>query len=171
MLQELVKGGHLQNNLELAKKILDTMNEFREKERHKRIIQFQEKEKERNKKNQNNINDNNNNIIDKINNIAIDYKDRNILLTKEDFIEKVDLLIAPHIKKGSYISYQRYINTMFYLEYEDCYRDLRKSINIFQSLNKSVNEMDKKELYKLSKNYSDIYFYLKQCIRVLHNQG
>ena len=161
MLQELVKGGHLQNNLELAKKILDTMNEFREKERHKIIIQFQEKEKERNKKNQNNINDNNNNIIDKINNIAIDYKDRNILLTKEDFIEKVDLLIAPHIKKGSYISYQRYINTMFYLEYEDCYRDLRKSINIFQSLNKSVNEMDKKELYKLSKNYSDIYFYLK----------
>ena len=161
MLQELVKGGHLQNNLDLAKKLLDTMNEFSEKERHKRIIQFQEKEKKRNKKNQNNINDNNSNINDKINNIAIDYKDRNILLTKEDFIEKVDLLIAPHIKKGSYISYQRYINTMFYLEYEDCYRDLRKSINIFQSLNKSVNEMDKKELYKLSKNYSDIYFYLK----------
>ena len=161
MLQELVQGGHLQNNLELSKKILDVMNEFREKERHKRINQFQEKEKERNKKNQNYINGNINILFDKINNIPIDYKDRNIQLTKEDFIEKADLLISPHIKKGPYISYQRYINTMFYLEYEDCYRDLKKSINIFQLMKKSINEMDKKELYKLSKNYSDIYFYLK----------
>ena len=161
MLQELIQGGQLQNNLELAKKILDIMNEFRVKERHKRISQYQEKEKERSKINQNKINDNSNSIYDKINSIPIDYKDRNIQLTKEDFIEKSDPLIAPHIKKGSYISYQRYINTMFYLEYEDCYRDLRKTINIFQSMKKSINEMDKKELYKLSKNYSDIYFYLK----------
>ena len=161
MIQELIKCGQLQSNLELSKKILDIMNEFREKEKHKRISQFQEKEKERNKIVQNRINDNNSNITDKINNIPIEYKNRNIQLTKEDFIEKTDLLIAPHIKVGSYISYQRYINTMFYLEYEDCYRDLRKTVNIFQSMKKSINEMDKKDLYKLSKTYSDIYFYLK----------
>ena len=50
---------------------------------------------------------------------------------------------------------------MFYLEYEDCYRDLKKNINIFQSMNKSINEMDKRELQKLSRTYSDLYFYLK----------
>ena len=155
MLQELIRADQIQNNLEIALKILDIMNDFKEKERHKRMNQFQEKEKERNK-----ISENNNNINNKINEIPIDYKEKNIQLTKEDFIEKGEPLIAPHLKVGPYISYERYINTMFYLEYEDCYRDLRKSINIFQSLNKSINEMDKNELYKLSKKYSDLYFYL-----------
>ena len=156
MLKELINSDQLQNNLEIAIKILDIMNEFKEKEKHKTMNQFQEKEKERNKMDQNKINDNNN----KINDIPIDYKEKNIQLTKEDFIEKGDPIIAPHLKFGSYISYERYINTMFYLEYEDCYRDLRKTINIFQSLNKSVNEMNQKELYNLSKKYSDLYFYL-----------
>ena len=156
MLKELINSDQLQNNLEIAIKILDIMNEFKEKEKHKTMNQFQEKEKERNKMDQNKINDNNN----KINDIPIDYKEKNIQLTKEDFNEKGDPLIAPHLKAGPYISYERYINTMFYLEYEDCYRDLRKTINIFQSLNKSVNEMNQKELYNLSKKYSDLYFYL-----------
>jgi hypothetical protein len=158
ILQELISADQIQNNLEIALKILDIMNDFKEKEKHKRMNQFQEKEKERNKINQNKINDNN--INNKINEIPIDYKEKNIQLTKEDFIEKGEPLIAPHLKFGPYISYERYINTMFYLEYEDCYRDLRKTINIFQSLNKSINEMEKDELYKLSKKYSDLYFYL-----------
>ena len=160
ILKELISADQIQNNLEIALKILDIMNDFKEKEKHKRMNQFQEKEKERNKMNQNKINENNNNINNKINEIPIDYKEKNIQLTKEDFIEKGEPLIAPHLKVGPYISYERYINTMFYLEYEDCYRDLRKSINIIQSLNKSINEMDKNELYKLSKKYSDLYFYL-----------
>ena len=54
---------------------------------------------------------------------------------------------------------------MFYLEYEDCYKSLRETINSFQLENKSVNKMDNKELQKYSKNYSDIYFYLKGEIR------
>ena len=160
VLQELINTDQITNNLQIALEILDIMNDFKEKERHKRMNQFQEKEKERNRINPNRINDNNNNINNKINEIPIDYKEKNIQLTKEDFIEKGDPLIAPHLKVGPYISYERYINTMFYLEYEDCYRDLRKSINIFQSLNKSINEMDKKELYDLSKKHSDLYFYL-----------
>ena len=160
-LKDLINDDKIQNNnLELALKILDIMNDFKEKERHKRMSQFQEKEKERNKMNPNRINDNNNNINNRINDIPIDYKEKNIQLTKEDFNEKGDPVIAPHLKAGSYTSYERYINTMFYLEYEDCYRDLRKTINIFQSLNKSINEMEKDELYKLSKKYSDLYFYL-----------
>jgi len=160
VLQELINTDQIQNNLEIALQILDIMNDFKEKEKHKRMNQFQEKEKERSKMNQNKINDNNNNINNRFNEIPIDYKEKNIQLTKEDFLEKGDPLIAAHLKVGPYISYERYINTMFYLEYEDCYRDLRKSINIFQSLNKSINEMNKEELYKLSKKYSDLYFYL-----------
>ena len=160
-LKDLINEDQIQNNdLDLALKILDIMNDFKEKEKHKRMNQFQEKEKERNKMNPNRINDNNNNIINRINDIPIDYKEKNIQLTKEDFNEKGDPMIAPHLKAGPYISYERYINTMFYLEYEDCYRDLRKTINIFQALNKSINEMGKEELYKLSKKYSDLYFYL-----------
>eukprot|EP00833_Pecoramyces_ruminatium_P013064 jgi/Orpsp1_1/1187096/evm.model.d7180000055374.1 len=118
---------------------------------------MQEKEKENEKNKISNIN---NDKFD-INSIPIDYKNKNIQLSLEDFNEKLDILIAPHIKSGPYISYERYINTMFYLEYEDCYRDLKKTINVFKSMNKSVNNMDKKELEKLSRTYSDLYFYLK----------
>ena len=158
--QSLIKNGQMENNLELALKLIDTMNEFKEKEQHKKMNKIKEKEKEKEK---NKINNNNNDKlgIDYINSLPIDYKNKNIQLSLEDFNEKLDILIAPHIKSGSYISYERYINTMFYLEYEDCYRDLKKTINAFKSMNKSVNNMDKKELQKLSRTYSDLYFYLK----------
>ena len=154
--KNLVDNGNLDNHLDLALKINDTMNEFKEKENHRKMNKFQEKEKEKEKQNNNNIN----NIFD-INSIPIDYNNRNVYISSEDFNEQVNIQIAPHIKSGSYISYERYINTMFYLEYEDCYRDLRKTINIFRDMNKSINNMDKKELQKLSKTYSDLYFYLK----------
>ena len=153
--KNLVDNGKLDNHLELALKINDTMNEFKEKENHRKMNKFQEKEKEKEKQ------DNNNNNIFDINSIPIDYNNRNIHISSEDFNEQINIQIAPHIKSGSYISYERYINTMFYLEYEDCYRDLRKTINIFRDMNKSINNMDKKELQKLSKTYSDLYFYLK----------
>ena len=54
---------------------------------------------------------------------------------------------------------------MFYLEYEDCYKILRQTIEQFQLKSKSVNNMSNKELQELSKKYSDIYFYLKGEIR------
>ena len=151
-------------NLDIALKIVDVMNEFTEKEKHKKLIMFEEKRKkiikEELKKNQGNQN-----IINNINLIPIDYKERNIELTDEDFNNQQKFDIAANIVKGSYISYERYINTMFYLEYEDCYKSLRETINSFQLENKSVNKMDNKELQKYSKNYSDIYFYLKGEIR------
>ena len=158
--KKLIDEGQMENNLELALKLVDTMNEFKEKEQHKKMNKIQEKEREKEKEKLNN--ENNDKFDSKyINSIPIDYKNRNIQLSLEDFNEKIDILIAPHIKSGSYISYERYINTMFYLEYEDCYRDLKKTINAFKSMNKSVNNMDKKELQKLSRAYSDLYFYLK----------
>ena len=162
LIQEMIKNGKMENNLELALKIIDVLNEFREKEKHKKILMFEEKqkkiEKEKLEKEQNNKNND-------INLIPIDYKERNIELTEDDFNNRQKIEIAANIIKGSYISYERYINTMFYLEYEDCYRNLRQTINNFQSMNKSVNKMDKNDLQKLSKTYSDIYFYLKGEIR------
>ena len=160
IVQEYIKERKIENDLELALKITDIMNEYKEKEKHKRMNKLQEKEKEKEKE-KNQTNQTNNININNINSIPIDYKQKNILLSNEDFNEKINTPIAPHIKFGPYISYERYINTMFYLEYEDCYRDLRKTINTFRNMNKSINDMDKKELQKFSKAYSDVYFYLK----------
>ena len=42
----------MENNLELALKIIDVLNEFREKEKHKKILMFEEKQKKQKKKNQ-----------------------------------------------------------------------------------------------------------------------
>ncbi len=67
------------------------------------------------------------------NNMNLDFKDRDILLSKEDFSENIELEISPHKIKGSYISYKNYLNTLFYLEYEDCYRDLKKEMYKIQS--------------------------------------
>jgi len=101
-----------------------------------------------------------------INNILIDYKNRDIYLTLQDLKENKVIKIAPHLKSGSYISYERYINTMFYLEYQDCYKDLKEMMNYLQ-INKSINYIDHKELYQLSKEFSNIYFYLEGEIKGL----
>ena len=60
--------------------------------------------------------------------VPIDYKNADVLIKKEEFEQKYDKMISPHIKSGPYFSYERYLNTNFYLEREDCYRDLRKAI-------------------------------------------
>ena len=166
VLQELVTKGKVGNNMQLCLNIIDTLNDLKEKEKHKKLIMFEEKQKKIEKeKLEQNPNNYSNNKIPNINLIPIDYKQRKIQLTDEDFNNNQSIEIAPHISKGSYTSYERYINTMFYLEYEDCYKSLRQTINAFQSMNKSVNKMDEKDLMKLSKNYSDIYFYLNGEIR------
>ena len=145
--------------LNIVKDVIINMDKLKEKEKHKKLAQFEQKEKEREK---NKINKDNSNF----DNIPIDYKNRDIYLSTPDFNEKKDLRFAPHKKSGSYISYERYINTMFYLEYQDCYKDLKETINYLQ-LNKSINNMDKKELYQLSKEFSNIYFYLEGEIKGL----
>ena len=166
VLQELVTKGKVGNNMQLCLNIIDTLNDLKEKEKHKKLIMYEEKQKKIEKeKLEQNPNNYSNNKIPNINLIPIDYKQRKIQLTDEDFNNNQSIEIAPHISKGSYTSYERYINTMFYLEYEDCYKSLKQTINAFQSMNKSVNKMDEKDLMKLSKNYSDIYFYLNGEIR------
>ena len=55
-LKDLIKNGQIENNLDLALKISDVMNDFKEKERHKKMNKFEKDEKERNQINQNIIN-------------------------------------------------------------------------------------------------------------------
>jgi hypothetical protein len=142
MVQYLINDGKMENHLELGLKIVDVFNDFKSKELALMKLEFEKKEKE-------NIIKEKKYDMKNYDDIPIDYKTREIELNKKDFNEKNDIKIAEHIKKGSYKTYDRYINTMFYLEYEDCYRALRAAINDFQEKQVSVNKMTQKELYKL----------------------
>ena len=115
VLQELVTKGKVGNNMQLCLNIIDTLNDLKEKEKHKKLITFEEKQKKiENEKLEQNPNNYSNNKIPNINLIPIDYKQRKIQLTDEDFNNNQSIEIAPHISKGSYTSYERYINTRFY---------------------------------------------------------
>ena len=157
IIREMIDNGNYVKNLPLAKDIIINLDKLTEKEKHKKLAEIEQKEKER----EQNIIINDNTNIDKF---PIDYKNRNIYLSTNDILEIEDLKIAPHLKYGSYISYERYINTMFYLEYQDCYKDLKETI---KQLNKSINNLNTKELYQLSKDFSNIYFYLEGEIKNL----
>ena len=125
VIEDLIKNEENKENILLAENVVKNMNNLEEKEKHKKLIELEEKEKEKEK------NDiiNSNNFDD----IKIDYRDRDIYLTSKDFRENNEIKIAPHKKSGSYISYARYINTMFYLEYQDCYKDFKETLNYLQT--------------------------------------
>ena len=53
---------------------------------------------------------------------------------------------------------------MFYLEKEDCYRSLREAIYNLQYNNKSINDMNFKEIKNVTKKFSDLYFYINGTI-------
>jgi hypothetical protein len=89
------------------------------------------------------------------------------LLKSEDFNFKKINLIYPHIKSGSYFSFERYINTMFYLEKEDCYISLREAIYTLQSNSKSINDMTYQEIKNATKKFSDLYFYTNGTINYI----
>ena len=99
-------------------------------------------------------------IFDNNNEMNLDYKDRNIYLSNDDFLNYNENQISPHIVQGSYLSYRNYLNTLFNLEYEDCYRGLKKDISNLQSRKQSINLMSDEELYSLEKEYPNLYFYL-----------
>ena len=153
IIEEMINNNQYTKNLKLANNVLEQMKKLEEKEKHLKLIELERKQKEK----ENQLEGKYDNKLD---NIPIDYKERDIYLSSDDFIENEKFEILPHIKFGSYISYERYINTMFNLEYQDCYKDLKETINYLQ-LSKSINKMNKKELYELSKEFSNIYFYLE----------
>ena len=143
---------------ELITKIMEKIKNYREKEKQIKFNKLKEKE-EQLKSNKNDIKNSEK--------IPIDYKEANFLLKYEDFKNKYTKEIAPHIKSGPYYSFDRYLNTNFYLEREDCYRSLRNAIHKIQSLGKSINLMNYNEIKEITKNFSDLYFYKNGEIQYL----
>ena len=89
------------------------------------------------------------------------YKEMEIIINTKDFAKDIKYKINPNIIKGPYESYEKYINTMFFLEYEDCYRSLRRAIfNLIQE-GKSLNQLDKQEKWFFERRKHDIYCYFE----------
>ena len=92
-----------------------------------------------------------------INSIPIDYKNKPIEISNEELRNGAEKNLVPHIPKGSYINYDRYINTLFYLEYEDCYRSLKNTIKEI-CISGELNE------YNVEKEHKDVYYYINAYI-------
>ena len=152
MLLFIVKENEKNEYKDLIINIIENINHFKERENQINIISRLKEKEEIRKEGKNDIKDS-----DKI---PIDYKSAELILKSEDFYEKYNKAIAPHIKVGPYVSYERYINTNFYLEREDCYRSIRNAINILQSNGKSINNMNYNEVKMITKKFSDIYYYI-----------
>jgi hypothetical protein len=84
-------------------------------------------------------------------NIQITYMNENVNLTKEEIFENHPI-IESHRPIGDYESWERYLNTMFYLVREDCYRSVRNSIQAIVRNSEWNTQLDKKL-------FQDIYFY------------
>ena len=90
------------------------------------------------------------------------YKDMNAIIDTKDFKEEIkNKKIDKNIIKGEYESNEKYINTLFFLEYEDCYRNLRRAIfNLFKE-GKSLNILNKEEKLVYERRNHDVYCYLE----------
>ncbi len=136
---------------DISTKIIDNYNEIKKKLEAKNDDFLVKRFKNLNL---NNPNDKNNSKYDKI---AIDYKEKQLEISKEELIQDIEKEIVPHLTKGSYLSYERYLNTLFYLEYEDCYRSLKKTI-------KSLYSEKLIDPRQIEKKYIDIYYYFNASI-------
>lgn len=63
--------------------------------------------------------------------------------------------ILKHKAKGDYYSVERYLNTLFNIVREDCYKDLRRT---FYYISKNKNFLKEKQL-KIEKKFIDVYIY------------
>jgi len=97
ILQELINSNKINKDLEIALKIIDILNDFREKEKHKKMAMVTEKIKKMEKEQlEKNMNKGNNNINNE-NLIPIDYREREIQLSDDDFKNQQKLEIASNI--------------------------------------------------------------------------
>lgn len=97
-------------------------------------------------------------------NVNIDYKASSVEITYEEIYENLEKEISEHIIQGSYQSWEKYFNTLFYLVREDCYKSLRESINIISS--KKIHD-------KTENDHRDVYIYKKGRIEDIYvtNKG
>ncbi len=84
--------------------------------------------------------------------IPIDYHLTPIEISSEEIFQEYNKEIEMHREKGSYESWKRYLNTLFYLTREDCYRSLKKEIKFILTYD-IENIKDKKT------KITDMYYY------------
>ena len=146
---ELIKSRFDENIKNKIDLIIQEINDYEKK---KDIINLKEFEKNMKKRQEDELK--NKKINDK------SYNDMEIIINTKDFAKNIKYNIDPNITKGSYESYEHYINTMFFLEYEDCYRSLRRTIFSLIQDGKSLSQLDKQERWTFERRKHDIYCYL-----------
>ena len=145
----------------LMKEVIQEINNYEKKMNAIYILEYEKKqrEKEENKmlKHKNKRN----------------YKDVKTIIDINDFFVEVKYDIDPNLIKGEYDSYQRYINTMFFLEYEDCYRNLRRAIYKLKDSAPNLERLNLKQIKNFEKKQKDIYCYFNGEIKniEINNEG
>jgi len=112
-------------------------------------------------------------INKKIKLIFFFFKEIKTIINIEDFFNEVNYNIDPNLQKGKFDSYESYINTMFFLEYEDCYLNLRKAIYKLKNKCLNIHNLNKTEKKNFEKNQKDIYCYFNgEIINIeINNEG
>ena len=91
----------------------------------------------------------------------INYKNIDVIIDTKDFTKEINNKIDENKIKGKYDLFEKYINTMFFLEFEDCYRNLRRAIFNLIKDGKCLNQIEnKKEQLKFERKKHDIYCYM-----------
>ena len=132
---------------QLKKKIIDEIGIYQEKNKE---ILFHEYQREKQEKEEN---------LKKKQKNKKNYKDIKTVINIDDFITEINYNIDPNLPKGEYDSYESYINTMFFLEYEDCYRNLRRAIYKLKNNDMNLEQLKPNDIKKFEKNQKDIYCY------------
>ena len=91
--------------------------------------------------------------------LEINYQDVDAIINIKDFKKDIRYKICANKIEGKYKSYEEYINTMFCLEYEDCYRNLRRAIYELVKEAKPLNNLEKKERWTFERKKHDIFCY------------
>ena len=151
--QNILKGilekqnGNLINNN--SEKINLIIKEIEDYQKQKKILDIKEYEKKRE------------NEMKKKKENEKNYKEIDIIINPEEFTKNIKYNIAPNKIKGPYDSYEKYINTMFFLEYEDCYRSLRRAVFNLVQEGKSLSQLNREEKWNFERKKHDIYCYLE----------
>ena len=150
-----------QNKKQAMQRVIQEINNYEEKnfELSKYEYEKKKKEKEENSKNQQKN--------------KINYKEIKTIINIDDFFNEVNYNIDSNLPKGKFDSYESYINTMFFLEYEDCYRNLRRAIYKLKNKYVNIHNFNKNEKKNFERNQKDIYCYFNgEIINIeINNEG
>ena len=147
VLEEIKEKESNENIKDIMNSIINEINEYEKKKVAISVKDYEQKKKMREDEFKNRrFNDKN-------------YKEMDIIINTKDFTKDIKYNIDPNIIKGPYESYEKYINTMFFLEYEDCYRSLRRAIFNLIEEGKSLSQLNRQERWTFERKKHDIYCY------------